>query len=236
MSVEQLNRKLQVGGFTPMTTIDYPGELAAVVFCQGCLWRCRYCHNSELIRRKCDTGYDWDDILQKLPMRQGLIDAVVFSGGEPTLQAGLPEAIEQVRALGFKIGLHTAGSYPERMAKLLPLVDWVGLDIKALPGGYPLITGTPGSGDRAWRTLHHLIDSGVDHEVRITVHEGLLPPEHLTELLDRLAATGVRSVALQGCRWQNTLDPAIGPSSDEWLSPALLKPMHDRFEQLVIRP
>jgi len=236
MATEQGNRKLQVGGFTPLTTLDYPGELAAVVFCQGCLWRCRYCHNSELIRRKCDTGHDWDEILTRLERRQGLVDAVVFSGGEPTLQAGLSDAIEQVRALGFKIGLHTAGSYPERMVKLLPLVDWVGLDIKALPGGYPLITGTPGSGDRAWRTLRHVIDSGVGHEVRVTVHEGLLPPEHLAELLDRLAVSGVRSLALQACRWQNTLDPAIGPSSDGWLSPALLEPLHQRFEQLVIRP
>lgn len=235
MAAERDNRKLQVGGYTPLSTLDYPGELAAVVFCQGCLWRCRYCHNKELIRRKCDSGHDWDEILGWLQRRKGLLDAVVFSGGEPTLQAGLPEAIGQVRAMGFKIGLHTAGPYPERMAKLLPLVDWVGLDIKALAAGYLLITGTPGSGDRAWRTLRHVIDSGVDHEVRVTVHEALLSPQHLSELLDRLAASGVRSVALQACRWQNTLDPTLGPSSDDWLSPELLEPMGRHFEQLVIR-
>ena len=79
----------------------------------------------------------------------GLLDAVVFSGGEPTLQAGLLDAMLEVRELGFKIGLHTAGMYPQRLAAILPLMDWVGMDVKAPFADYARITGTPGSGERA---------------------------------------------------------------------------------------
>ena len=103
---------LSVGGLTPLTTIDYPDNLSAVVFCQGCPLRCRYCHNAELLPRRGATHIAWRDILYFLRQRQGLLDAVVFSGGEPTQQRGLADAIDEVRALGFKIGLHTAGIYP----------------------------------------------------------------------------------------------------------------------------
>jgi len=228
---------LQVGGFTPLTTIDYPGELAAVVFCQGCPWRCRYCHNPDLLERGRDTGLDWASLLSILQRRQGLLDAVVFSGGEPTLQKGLADAMLAVRQHGFKVGLHSAGCYPERLVGLLPLVDWVGLDIKALPEDYPALTGVPGSGERAWQSLQLLLAHGVNHEVRVTVHEGLLPMPQLTSLVARLVAAGARSIALQACHWRHVLDPTIGPTATEWITPELLgQVVREHAAQLVVRP
>ena len=97
---------LRVGGFVPFTATDYPDALAAVVFCQGCPWRCGYCHNPHLISAQGDDERDFERILDWLATRRGLLDAVVFSGGEPTAQAELTEAIAAVRALGFRIGLH----------------------------------------------------------------------------------------------------------------------------------
>ncbi len=135
---------LRVGGFVPFTLTDYPGALAAVVFCQGCPWRCGYCHNPHLIAAHGDDERDFARIVDWLGTRRGLLDAVVFSGGEPTAQAGLPAAIAAVRALGFKIGLHTGGAYPRRLAKVLPLVDWVGLDVKAPRAEYECVTGDRG--------------------------------------------------------------------------------------------
>ena len=79
---------LRVGGFVPFTSADYPGALAAVVFCQGCPWRCGYCHNPHLMPARGDAGRDFDGILDWLESRRGLLDAVVFSGGEPTAQGG----------------------------------------------------------------------------------------------------------------------------------------------------
>ncbi|MBL3591522.1 MAG: anaerobic ribonucleoside-triphosphate reductase activating protein [gamma proteobacterium endosymbiont of Lamellibrachia anaximandri] len=200
---------LQIGGLTPMTTIDYPGELAAVIFCQGCPWSCRYCHNSHLLPRSGDDLIEWASVIDFLKQRQGLLDAVVFSGGEPTLQRNLKAAIQQVRAMGFKIGLHSAGAYPERLAELLPLLDWVGLDIKALPEDYDTLTGVSGSGKKAWKSLQLLIASGVAYEIRTTVHPELLTPALLKQLDSRLQETGVVNHQLQKCNTSHCLDTTL---------------------------
>ena len=85
-----MSRALRVGGMVPLTTLDYPGLLACVLFCQGCAWRCRYCHNPDLIPARGEQEIPWPQVLEFLRRRQGLLQAVVFSGGEPTLQEGLP--------------------------------------------------------------------------------------------------------------------------------------------------
>ena len=172
---------MRIGGFVPFTSIDYPGELAAVVFCQGCPWRCDYCHNPHLLPARGSELLDWEALLEVLHRRRGLLDAVVFSGGEPTLQGDLPEAVREVKCMGFRVGLHTAGCYPHRLARLLPLLDWVGLDIKDLPEHYPALTGVPGSGERAWESLELLRGSGLPFEVRTTVGPHL-PEERLTRI------------------------------------------------------
>jgi pyruvate formate lyase activating enzyme len=104
---------LSVGGITAFTTVDYPDHLAAVVFCQGCPWRCRYCHNQHLQPRRSasPTRWTWERLEAFLGDRRGLLEAVVFSGGEPTAQPALAEAMQAVRAMGFLIGLHTAGIF-----------------------------------------------------------------------------------------------------------------------------
>lgn len=193
---------LRIGGLTPLSTTDWPGMLAAVVFCQGCPWRCGYCHNPDLIPARGDGEIPWEEVLAFLHRRQGLLDGVVFSGGEPTSQAGLADAIRDVRALGFKIGLHTGGMYGKRLAEVLPLVDWVGMDVKAPFADYMLTTGVEGSGARAREGLQQLIASGVDHEIRTTVHPGLLPDSDLVDLGRELAARGVRRYVIQAFRSQ----------------------------------
>jgi pyruvate formate lyase activating enzyme len=203
---------LQVGGLTPLTTIDFPGELAAVVFCQGCPWQCRYCQNGHLLPRRADTTLPWSDVAAFLKRRRGLLDVVVFSGGEPTLQQGLADAMAEVHDLGFKVGLHTAGCYPRRLESALPQVDWVGLDIKALPGDYAALTGAPDSGRRAWESLDRVLASAVDYEIRVTIHEALLPLPRLKRLVRKLCDGGVRRLALQSCRSAACLDPGLGPS------------------------
>jgi len=216
----QIGSALAVGGVTPLTTIDFPGELAAVVFCQGCPWQCRYCQNGHLLPRNFRSEIAWQDVADLLHRRRGLLDAVVFSGGEPTLQRGLPGAVSEVRALGFKVGLHTAGCYPERLAEILPAVDWVGLDIKALPQDYTALTGAPGSGKRALESLDYLVESGVPHEVRVTVHDALLPPEKLQRLIDLLVDRGAGKVMLQRCRTQHVVDPDLGDNTRPWQNSA----------------
>lgn len=203
---------LRVGGLTALTTVDYPGELAAVVFCQGCPWRCRYCHNVHLLPARAEHLIPWAEIRAFLQSRRGLLDAVVFSGGEPTLQSGLAAAMREVRDLGFKVGLHTAGIYPRRLRRLLPLLDWVGLDIKAMPADYPAITGVPGSGERAWESLGILLAAEVPLQVRTTPLPGHDRQEDLWPLVARLSSLGVREHRVQQCRTDHVLDPSIVPN------------------------
>jgi pyruvate formate lyase activating enzyme len=207
--VDTRQRGLRVGGLTPLTTVDYPGELAAVVFCQGCLWRCRYCHNAHLLPNRAEVLIHWAEVRRFLEGRRGLLDAVVFSGGEPTFQPALLRAMAEVRALGFKVGLHTSGAYPLRLKRLIHLIDWVGLDIKALPEGYPAITGAAGSGERAWESLRFLLAAGVPLEVRTTPLPGHDGPADLKPLVDRLTGLGVREHRIQRCRIEHVLDPSI---------------------------
>ena len=200
---------LHVGGLTPLSTTDWPGMLAAVVFCQGCPWRCGYCHNPDLIPPRGENEIPWEDVMAFLRRRQGLLDGVVFSGGEPTLQAGLVSAIREVRALGFKVGLHTGGMIPQRLAAVLPLVDWVGMDVKAPFADYPRTTGVAGSGGRALEGLQYLIASGVEHEIRTTVHPVLLSDADIVRLGHDLAGRGVRNYVIQTFRRQGCGDETL---------------------------
>jgi pyruvate formate lyase activating enzyme len=200
---------LRIGGLTPLSTTDWPGMLAAVVFCQGCPWRCRYCHNPDLIPARGENEIPWENVLAFLRRRQGLLDGVVFSGGEPTLQAGLADAMRDVRALGFKIGLHTGGMIADNLAAVLPLIDWVGMDVKAPFADYPRTTSAAGSGERAFAGLQQVLASGVDHEIRTTVHPALLDDADLAELARDLAARGVKHYVFQAFRSQGCEDAGL---------------------------
>jgi pyruvate formate lyase activating enzyme len=189
-----------VAGLTGMSTCDWPGHLAATVFLQGCPWNCTYCHNRDLIDPRAPGVLEWSDILAFLGRRHGLLDGVVFSGGEPTRTGALPGAIRDVRALGLAVGLHTSGAFPSRLAQVLGDVHWVGLDIKALPEDYRAVVGRPGAGERAWRSLELVLASGVDHEIRTTVHPDSPATDRIAEIADRLRAAGVRTFALQQAR------------------------------------
>jgi pyruvate formate lyase activating enzyme len=200
---------LQVGGFVPFTTVDYPGHLAAVVFCQGCVWRCRYCHNPHL--QPFDGGcWSWENILALLAERKNFLEAVVFSGGEPTAQSCLPGAMRAVKDLGFKIGLHTAGIFPELLAGVLPLVDWVGLDVKApYDERYDRITGKKDSFEASAESLRLLLASGVNYELRTTVHPNLLTPDDLADIALSLESRGATSTNIQPFRPEGCPDSLL---------------------------
>lgn len=226
---------LRVGGMVPLTTLDFPDHLACVLFCQGCGWRCRYCHNPELIPTRGTQERSWEEILGFLDQRIGLLEAVVFSGGEPTLQLALPDAIAQVRAMGFKIGLHSAGIKPKLFRQVLPLVDWVGFDVKALPEQSRLITGVEGSGEANWKSLQALIASGVAHECRTTVHWQLFDAERLWDMAQRLRKLGVERFAVQCVRTAKMLDESLAESRAPYDQQKLWDRMGRLFSSFVLR-
>lgn len=178
---------MPVAGVVPFSGVDWPGRLVATVFLQGCPWRCPYCHNPGL-RRACTAGWagaaasdlEWSRLMDLLGARRGLLDGVVFTGGEPTMHRGLGAAIDAVRAAGYGVGLHTAGAYPGALARIVRghRPDWVGLDVKADPrdaaayarvvygdGPAPASTGTAparlGAGAKVLRSLRLLAAEAV---------------------------------------------------------------------------
>jgi pyruvate formate lyase activating enzyme len=191
---------LRVGGLVRFSTTDWPGRLAAVLFLQGCPWQCGYCQNPHLLATRGTSEEDWPATLAWLATRRGLLDGVVFSGGEPTAQAGLATAVGAVRALDFGVGLHTGGAYPRRLYALARELDWVGLDVKAPVAEYDAVTGVRRSGYAAFASLDLMRKAGVALEVRTTVHAALTPPAMLVRLARELAAMGVTQWVLQAFR------------------------------------
>lgn len=192
---------VRVGGLVPLTTVDFPGHLAAVVFCQGCGWRCPYCHNPHLLATRDVGETGWKETLEFLASRRGLLDGVVFSGGEPLLQPFLVDAVSEVWGMGFKVGLHTAGPIPARLAQLLPLVDWIGFDMKAPFDDYEKITKVAGSGRQARNSLKLLQAAGVSFQLRTTFDRRWLDEDDLARMKDDLSKLGIsQDLVLQECR------------------------------------
>jgi pyruvate formate lyase activating enzyme len=226
---------LTLGGLTPFSTVDYPGRLAAVLFTQGCPLRCRYCHNPDLQHRAPIPSVDWATTIAWLSRRRGLLDAVVFSGGEPTVQRGLSDAVAEVRDMGFAIGLHTAGTHPQRLAEVLPMLDWVGMDVKAPFDRYAAVTGSAGSGARTRRAMEAVLASGVSHEFRTTVHSALLGAEDLLAMAEELHALGVRRWVLQSFRTTGCRDAGLLAQADAGLINGMLPSLSRLVADIAIR-
>jgi pyruvate formate lyase activating enzyme len=163
-----------LGGLLPLTLVDFPGRLACVVFTQGCNLRCGYCHNPQLIDVRASTSSATPTesrVLEFLNTRRGLLDGVVVSGGEPTLQPDLIPLLIRIKNLGFLVKLDTNGTNPPvlREALDLGLLDHVAMDVKHDPSRYAEITGAPVDPDILVASRDLLLSSGVACEFRTTV-------------------------------------------------------------------
>ena len=169
-----------------MTLIDYPGQLAAIVFTKGCNFRCHFCYNPLLVwpdretdEKKYEKTYSpisEDEFFLFLRSRKGRLDGVVITGGEPTLHRDLPEFIKKIRALGYKIKLDTNGTNPEVLSGLLKekLLDYIAMDLKAPDDKYEKVTGVKINCQNLEKSVKMVIESGLPHEFRTTVVPGLL--------------------------------------------------------------
>lgn len=232
---QSAGRELRIGGLTPFTSIDFPGRLSAVLFVQGCPWRCSYCHNPHLQQRTIQPALPWSAALSWIKRRVGLIDGVVFSGGEPTIDPMLEGAIVDVRALGLAIGLHSAGIHPRRLQAVLPLIDWVGLDVKSplnAPDLYDRITGRHDSAAGVMDCLQAILDSGKAYEVRTTAHPAWLDDALLLRLGQDLAQRGVRHYVLQIAR---PVSPTMASAPGHYPAAETLAHLQNLFERFELR-
>ena len=190
-------KEIQIGGLVPFTTIDYPGKLAAVLFLVGCPLRCAYCSNPNFLEVG-DGPYDPAKVFEWLESRRGKLEAIVFSGGEALMQGDATiEYMRRVKELGFDIGLHTNGFYPDLLKKAAPIVSWIGLDYKATRARYESLVGNGIAYDQMIKSLDFWISTGKDFEVRITCDPRFINKDDLREIIDDCATRGVRKIAIQ---------------------------------------
>lgn len=168
-----------IAGLEKSSVVDFPGTVAAVVFTAGCNFDCWYCHNRALLQADALAALAVEDVLAFLGRRRGLLGGVVVSGGEPTLQKGLPAFIEKVRALGYSVKLDTNGSGPELLKSLLNagLLDYVAMDVKAPWDAYPQNVCTDVDVKKLQKSVELLAGSGVAHEFRTTFVPTLSPAD-----------------------------------------------------------
>lgn len=203
------------------TMVDYPGHLSALFFLTGCNFTCGFCHNSQLAVRQ-DVRLSWSELSSLCEgFKKQWVDAAVISGGEPTLDEDLPELIRFLRHFGWHIKLDTNGSRPEILKDVVPLVDYVAMDIKCSAARYPKFAGFSAT-SRMLESIEIIREKAADYEFRTTVIESVHDDEEM------LAIAGL----LQGAK-RYVLQPFI--PRDDLPDPELStqpRTSSDRLEQI----
>ena len=165
---------MKIGGFQKTSLVDYPGRIASIVFLASCNMRCGYCYNADLACGRLPT-ISTSSILQQLMDRHKYVDAVVITGGEPTIWPDLPAFMERLKKSGFSVKLDTNGLMPERLGPILKagLADYVAMDVKAPFAKYAEITGVLMDPNKIKESIELIKFSGIDYEFRTTVAPGL---------------------------------------------------------------
>ncbi len=191
-----------IAGFQKMTLLDFPGRVACTVFLGGCNFRCPFCHNSQLLSTP-DAAMQEQELLAFLQKRKGLLDGVCVTGGEPTLQGDLPQLLEAIRAMGYRVKLDTNGYRPDVLRRLIEqgLVDYVAMDIKNGPEHYALTCGREQMDlKKIEESVSVLLEGRVDYELRTTVVHPLHSDESIAAMakwIGNLSKTPIKRWFLQ---------------------------------------
>ncbi len=196
------------GGILDLSTVDFPGKLCSVIFFAGCPFRCLYCQNYRLLEGGMRVSVD--EIVAEVK-KNFLIDGVCFTGGEPLAQNldELVELIRRLKDLGLAVKVDTNGYYPERLSKILDLIDYVAMDFKTIPQKYPKLTGKKDSAEKVLESLKVLADSGVEYEVRTTVVPTIVDRKEIEGISKILSEFGVKRYVLQQFRNEDVLDDSL---------------------------
>jgi pyruvate formate lyase activating enzyme len=206
---------MKIGGFQKFSLLDYPGQLSAILFTQGCNFRCPYCHNPALVDpKRYGSILDTEALLRFLYRRRKKLGAVVVSGGEPTLQEDLIPFLRLIKAMRFKVKLDTNGSLPDVLEQVAHagLVDYYAMDIKAPLSLYQLVTCSYINPASVLRSMDVIRRAGVSYEFRSTFFDALLSESDLISMQE-LLKPGDR-FTVQECRYGNNLVDICKPRQD----------------------
>ncbi len=221
-----------IGGFQKFSLIDYPGKLSCIVFTQGCNFRCPYCHNPELIPFTLGRVEE-KTVLSFLEKRKEKIDAVVITGGEPTMQQGLLKFIQKIRGRGYLIKLDTNGSNPKMLETIInhSLVDYIAMDIKAPLEKYNVITHSLVCSERIRESIGLIMHSGIKYEFRTTVVKSQLSKKDILSIGKLIE--GAELYILQKFIPSKTLDPNF--SNEKTYSDEELRSLKRKLEKFVCK-
>lgn len=202
---------MRIAGFQPLSLLDYPGVISSIIFTQGCLFRCSYCHNPELIPMQTDVLLDEEEILKKIEKQKNMVSGICITGGEPTVQPDLSAFIRRLKDMGMLVKLDTNGIHADKVEELLrdKLVDYIAMDLKHVWDRYGDVTQRKETNITALcqRTFGLIQSSGLPHEFRTTTCASL----HDEEELHAMAAymKPVDRYVLQEIRYKKMLDPTL---------------------------
>ena len=221
-----------IAGIQKLTLLDYPGHTACTVFLAGCNMRCPFCHNAELFGGKVEEVMSTDAFLKFLTTRQGLLDGVVVTGGEPTLQKDLGDFLGKVKALGYAVKLDTNGTNPEMLKSIVSagLVDYVAMDIKNTFEKYPVTAGCGGVDvAKIEESIDLLLTDVVDYEFRTTVTAELHTPQDIGGIASRIR--GAKRYFLQN--FKDSGDIVSGGNTA--VTPQIMEEMVKAAQDIVCR-
>ena len=175
---------MKIAGFQKLTLLDFPGKVACILFTQGCNFRCPYCQNSGLIGHENEELISEEEIFSYLNKRKGVIDGVVVSGGEPTVQPDLEAFMRKIKDMGFLVKLDTNGSNPELIEKLIKdgVVDYIAMDIKNVLPLYISVASVKASAEKLKRSIEIIKSSSIDHEFRTTIIKNIHDIDKMKEI------------------------------------------------------
>lgn len=198
-----------IAGFQKSTLLDYPGKVAAMVFTYGCNLRCEYCHNPELVTLPCnrDALFSDEDVYGYLKKRMGLLDAIVITGGEPTLQKDLETFIKKLKDIGLMVKLDTNGTNPKVVERLIGknLVDYWAMDVKYEGGMYQKILKNSKEYENIKRSISLIMNSGKEYEFRTTFVKGIHTINCAKEIGKMIK--GAKTYYIQNFRAGKTINP-----------------------------
>ena len=176
-----------INGLQKLTLLDYPGRTACTVFLGGCNFRCPFCHNFELASTplsSLEAAIEEEEFYNFLKRRQGLLDGVCVTGGEPTLRKDLKNFLFNIKKLGYPIKLDTNGTMPKILQELLSegLLDYIAMDIKAAPENYDKVAGVKTNSDSIHQSVAIIMNSNIKYEFRTTVVAPLHTLEDFTSI------------------------------------------------------
>jgi len=199
---------VKIGGIQKLSLIDYPGKICAIIFTQGCNFRCPYCHNPELVLPQMyGEIIPEEDIFGFLQKRKGSLDGVEITGGEPLLHKDIGVFLRKIKQMDYTVKLDTNGSFPNRLKDIIRnrLADYIAMDIKAPLEKYNFIAGVKVNTEDIKKSIRIIVRSGLDYHFRTTVVKGLLTIKDIKQIRRLVKKEGGQRHTLQKFRFSGKI-------------------------------